>query len=348
MVDRFGARRLLLAGLALMGLAMTALGFAPSYALMLVLVAVAGVGNSVFHPADYAILSASVDRGWLGRAFSIHMFTGNVGFMLAPGGMIALAALFGWRGALSAAGLLAFVVLGAMLAWRHLLRDEDKSDPAGKTDATNPSSASPRGARDLLLTPPILLLFLFYLVTAMFGSGLQSFSVTALNGLHGIDLGFANLILSAFLITSAVGVLLGGMVADRTNRYVALTVGAFLVVAALVLAVAVLPLPAAAILGMFGVIGLLQGCVRPSRDMLVRKVTPPGAVGRVFAFVMSGLNVGGAITPVLFGLLLDHGAPQLVFVLMAVFAVAVAAIVILAQWAIVAQGDRPQRRMVTE
>jgi MFS family permease len=114
LVDRFGARRLLLLGLAVMGSAMTALAFAPSYALMLVLIAAAGVGNSVFHPADYAVLSASVDRAWLGRAFSIHTFTGNIGFMLAPGGMIALTALFGWRGAIATAGLLAFVV-GAVL-----------------------------------------------------------------------------------------------------------------------------------------------------------------------------------------------------------------------------------------
>ena len=145
----------------------------------------------------------------------------------------------------------------------------------------------------------------------MFTSGVQSFSVTALNGLHGIDLAFANVILTAFLIAASAGVLLGGLVADHTDRYVIVTVGAFGTVALLMLAVALLPLPAAVMLGVFVLIGLLQGSVRTSRDMLVRKVTPAGATGRVFAFVMTGLNVGGAITPVLFGLLLDHGAPQL-------------------------------------
>ena len=140
LVDRFGARRLLLLGLAIMGRAMTALGFAPSYWLMLVLVAVAGIGNSVFHPADYAVLCASVDRAWLGRAFSIHTFTGNLGFMLAPAGMIALTALLGWRGALIAAGALAFVVLGAMLACGGVLRDEAPGAPEGE-----PASAPPAG-----------------------------------------------------------------------------------------------------------------------------------------------------------------------------------------------------------
>jgi FSR family fosmidomycin resistance protein-like MFS transporter len=341
LVDRFGARRLLLLGLAIMGAAMTTLGFAPSYGLMLVLVAVAGIGNSVFHPADYAILSASVDRAWLGRAFGIHTFTGNIGFMLAPGGMIALTALLGWRGALSVAGLLAFAVLGAMLACGHLLRDD-----VTRADAGQRRAAAPTSARSLLLTAPILLLFSFYVLNAMFTSGVQSFSVTALNGLHGIDLAFANIILTAFLIAASAGVLLGGMVADHTDRYVVVTVGAFGTVAVLMLAVALLPLPAVVMLGVFVLVGLLQGSVRSSRDMLVRKVTPAGATGRVFAFVMTGLNVGGAITPVLFGLLLDHGAPQFVFLLMAAFAVAVTGIVVLVQWAIAAQSTRPRDRQV--
>jgi FSR family fosmidomycin resistance protein-like MFS transporter len=340
LVDRFGARRLLLLGLAIMGAAMTAVGFAPSYGLMLVLVAVAGIGNSVFHPADYAILNASVDHAWLGRAFGMHTFTGNIGFMLAPAGMIALTALLGWRGAIGVAGLLAFAVLGAMLVWGHLLRDE-----ARKPDAGSCKAATRTSARSLLLTAPILLLFGFYLLNAMFTSGVQSFAVTALNGLHGIDLAFANVILTAFLIAASAGVLLGGMVADHTDRYVMVTVGAFGTVALLMLAVALLPLSAAVMLGVFVLIGLLQGSVRTSRDMLVRKVTPAGATGLVFAFVMTGLNVGGAITPVLFGLLLDHGAPRLVFLLMSVFALAVIGVVVLVQAAIAAQ-DRPRDRQV--
>ena len=333
LVDRFGARRLLLAGLAIMGAAITALGLAPNYGTMLLLVAIAGIGNSVFHPANYAILSASVDRGWLGRAFSIHTFTGNIGFMLAPTTMIALTALLGWRGALIAAGTLAFVVLAAMLIGRGLLRDE-AARPAGDGKAT---SAPPAAGRQLLLSTPILLLFLFYVVTAMFTSGVHSFSVTALNGLHGMDLALANLVLSAFLIASAGGVLLGGVIADRTERYALVTVVAFGAAAALTLAAGLVPLPALLMMGLFAVVGLLQGSVRTSRDMLVRAITPPGATGRVFAFVMTGLNVGAAITPLLFGLLLDYGQPRLVFLLLAAFLIAASLVVVLAQAAVAAR-----------
>ena len=338
LVDRFGARRLLLLGLAIMGAAMAAMGFAPNYWLMLVLVAAVGIGNSVFHPADYAVLSASVDRAWLGRAFGIHTFSGFIGFVLAPGGMIALTALLGWRGAIVAAGLLAFAVLGAMLLCGGVLRDE-----ARRADGARRRASAPTGTRGLLLTAPVLLLFGFYLLNAMLTGGVQSFGVTALNSLHGVDLAFANVILTAFLIAASAGVLLGGMVADHTDRYALVTVGAFGTVALMLLAVALLPLPAAVMLGLFVLVGLLQGSVRTSRDMLVRKITPAGATGRVFAFVMTGLNVGGAITPVLFGVLLDHGAPQLVFLLMAAFAVAVAGIVVLVQAAITAQNARQRQ-----
>lgn len=340
LVDRFGARRLLIGGLALMGAAITALGFAGSYWPMLVLVMLAGIGNSVFHPANYAIMSASVERAWLGRAFSIHTFTGNLGFMVAPGTMIALTALLGWRGALVAAGLLAFVVAAGMLIAGKVLRDEPETQPGPRKHAGKPGG----GAR-ILWSAPILLLLLFYILTAMFTSGVHSFVVTALAGWPGIGLGPANLVLSAFLIASAAGVLVGGLIADRTNRYALITVAAFGIAAALVLLVGLLPLPAVVMVLLFTLIGLLQGCVRTSRDMLVRAVTPPGATGRVFAFVMTGLNVGAAITPVLFGLLLDLGEPRLVFLLLAGFLLLAAGVVVLAQ-ASVARHTRAERREI--
>jgi MFS family permease len=184
------------------------------------------------------------------------------------------------------------------------------------------------------------LLFLFYVLAAMFTSGVHSFSVTALNRLWGTDLGLANVILSAFLTASALGILLGGLIADHTRRYALLTVAVFGAAATLTLTVGLVPLPTLAVGLLFIAIGLLQGSARTSRDMLVRRVTPPGATGRVFAFVMTGLNVGAAITPVLFGLLLDRGEPRALFLLLAGFLVAAAAVVLLAQAATAASEAR--------
>jgi MFS transporter, FSR family, fosmidomycin resistance protein len=314
LVDRVGARALLLAGLAIMGASFTLIGFAPGYAAMLALVVVAGIGNSVFHPADYVILSSSVEPRWLGRAFSIHTFTGNVGFMLAPVTMILLTALFGWRGAVVATGALSLAVMAALVLFGGLLRDEARPKQKARQEAGGPA-----GGGRLLLSPPILLLFLFYVTLAMITSGVQSFSVTALVDFHGIDLAAANTVLTAFLVASAVGVLVGGFVADRTRRHALVAAVALGLAAVLILPAALVPLPAALLVAVFGLAGLVQSTVRPARDMMVRAVTPPGATGRVFAFVMTGLNVGAAITPVLFGLILDLGSPRWVFVLLAAF-----------------------------
>jgi MFS family permease len=167
---------------------------------------------------------------------------------------------------------------------------------------------------------------------AMVTSGVQSFSVTALVTLQNVDLGAANTILTAFLITSSAGILLGGLLADRTRRYALISVLAFGSAGLLLLLPGLIALPAVALTLLFGLAGLLQGSVRPARDMMVRAVTPPGATGRVFAFVMTGLNVGAAITPLLFGLILDLGEPRLVFWLLAgFFALAILVILLVQQ-----------------
>jgi MFS family permease len=329
LTDRVGARTLLLVGLALMAAAIGLLGFSASYAMMLLLVVVAGIGNSVVHPTDYVIMSGSIAPHWLARAFGIHTFAGHVGFTLAPIVMVGLAALAGWRGALMAAGLLALpVLLGLVLFGREL---EGAARPRARQDA---GAAPPRStdSRRLFLSAPILLLLLFYMLMAMVTSGVQSFSVTALVTVQGIDLGAANSVLTAFLITSSAGILLGGLLADRTRRYVLLSALAFGGAGLMLLLPGLIALPALALTLLFGLAGLLQGSVRPARDMMVRAVTPPGATGRVFAFVMTGLNVGAAITPLLFGLILDFGEPRLVFWLLAgFFALAILVILLVQQ-----------------
>jgi MFS transporter, FSR family, fosmidomycin resistance protein len=329
LTDRVGARTLLLVGLALMAAAIGLLGFSASYAMMLLLVVVAGIGNSVVHPTDYVIMSGSIAPHWLARAFGIHTFAGHVGFTLAPIVMGGLAALAGWRGALMAAGLLALpVLLGLVLFGLDL---EGAGRPRVRQDA---GAAPPRSAdsRRLFLSAPILLLLLFYMLMAMVTSGVQSFSVTALVTVQGIELGAANSVLTAFLITSSAGILLGGLLADRTRRYVLLSTLAFGAAGLMLLLPGMIALPALALTLLFGLAGLLQGSVRPARDMMVRAVTPPGATGRVFAFVMTGLNVGAAITPLLFGLILDLGEPRLVFWLLAgFFALAILVILLVQQ-----------------
>jgi MFS family permease len=325
LTDRIGARALLLAGVALMGAATALQGLSASYPMMLVLVVLAGIGNSVVHPTDYVIMSASIEPHWLARAFSIHTFAGNVGFVFAPMTMVALAAVVGWGGALFGAGLLSLLVLAGLVLFGRDLQGEAR--PRKRAAAGQAQLSS----RQLLLSAPILLLLLFYMLMAMVTSGVQSFSVTTLVTVQAIDLGAANSVLTAFLVMSSAGILLGGILADRTRRYVLVTSVAFGAAALLLLLPALVALSALMLGVLFGLAGLLQGSVRPARDMMVRAVTPEGATGRVFAFVMTGLNIGAAITPLLFGLLLDLGEPRLVFWLLAGFFVLAILLVLVVQ-----------------
>jgi MFS family permease len=312
LVDRIGARPVLLTGLVLSGLGIGLIGLAGEYWVVLGLVVVAGIGNSVFHPADYAILSASVEPKRIGRAFALHTFTGNLGFMLAPATMILLSSLWGWRWALGLAGLAALAVVAVLLAYGDLLKDERAaSDEAAGTDRGAAGSLRP------LLTPGVLTMFAFFVCIAMVTAGVQSFSVTALVAFQGTGLGSANTVLTAFLVASAAGVLLGGPIADRTLRHGLVAGAAMAGSAVLFLLVGNAQLSVLALILVFGAVGLMQGSVRPSRDMMVRAVTPKGATGRVFAFVSAGLNLGSAITPVLFGLLIDLGRADWVFTLLA-------------------------------
>ena len=308
LVDRIGPRPVLIAGLAISGVAIGAIGFAPSYGVIVALVMVAGIGISVFHPADYSILSASVDDGWHGRAFGLHTFSGNVGFMLAPGGMLLFASLWDWRGAMIAAGLLSVLVVAFFVVAGGILKDPAAHRPAEAKPGT--SGFAP------LLNVPVMVLFLFFVTVAMITAGVQSFSVAALVTHQDIGLGAANSVLTAYLVAAAFGVLLGGPLADRTKRHGFTATVALLLSAGLFFLIGALPLPVLALMLGFAAAGLLQGSIRPARDIMVKAVTPDGATGRVFAFVSTGLNVGAAITPVVFGYLIDIGRPELVFALL--------------------------------
>lgn len=311
LVDRIGARKVLLGGLAISGLGVALVGLATSYWMVVVLVIFAGVGCSVFHPADYAILSASVDPKRLGRAFGVHTFTGLVGMMAAPGSMILMSSLWGWRAALVIAGALALVVFAAVFTWGDMLKEgqpptDGAEDDAGETE---------KGIRPLL-KPAILMLFFFYICTAMVSSGVQTFSVTALVAFQGTGLGAAGMVLTAYLVASAAGVLLGGPLADRTSRHGLFAALAMAVGAAMMAIVGAFHLSLVMVFVLFVLTGFSQGSIRPSRDMMTRAATPSGATGRVFAFVSTGLSIGAAITPVLFGLLIDLGHARWVFVAM--------------------------------
>lgn len=315
LVDRLGARWPLVIGLIVMGGAVAGAGVAPGYGVLMALTVLMGVGNSVFHPADYAILAARIEPGRLGRAFSIHTFAGSLGWAVSPAVVVFLTALWSWRVALVIAGL-----SGVAMALVILIQGRDLDAPAAARRTTQPAPApapGKRGSLGLLLSAPMLLLFVYMMMSAISTSGLNGFTVTALVKLHGADLVTANAALTALLIASAVGVLAGGVLADRVRRHDLIISAGFFVAASFLVVIGLISLPLAAIVAAMIVVGLARGAIQPSRDMMVRKVAPEGQVGAVFGFVTTGMNVGGALAPVFFGWLVDRGLVAWVFVLAA-------------------------------
>jgi MFS transporter, FSR family, fosmidomycin resistance protein len=309
LVDRFGARAILIVGLALFSLAIGLVGVFPSYPALLAFMVIGGLGNSVFHPADYSILSSTVGQRRMGRAFSIHTFGGYAGFALAPPVIVFLSATFGWQMALMLSGAAGLIVTLLVVVNSEALRtDADaRRMPTSRRDATGAA-----GVR-LLLSPSILMALLFYAMLAFSLGGYMSFSVAEIEALYRVTLAEATVPLTMYLAASAVGVLAGGWVADRTHLHRHVVGGSFVMVAICAALVPELLPPLAITTGLFALAGFFSGLVAPSRDMMVRAVTPPGASGKVFGFVTTGFNIGGIAAPLLFGLILDYGEPGLVF-----------------------------------
>jgi MFS family permease len=257
----------------------------------------------------------------------VHTFAGFAGSAMAPPLLLGLAAAGGLGSALTGAGILAWIVAAVVFL-----------TPAapGARHASGPVAAAKAGGGGIV-TPTVLALTLFFTLLALAHSAMYSFSVVALIAGHGLSLGAANAALTAYLACAALGVLAGGPLADRTRRHGDIAAAGFAASAVITLAVAALSLPTVLLVVAMGLVGLLVGVVQPARDMLVRKAAPPGSAGRVFGIVSTGFNIGGVVGPLLFGWLMDNGAPR------AIFAAAVAFMVVTALFALI-EDRRPRAR----
>jgi MFS transporter, FSR family, fosmidomycin resistance protein len=313
LVDWLGARVLLVVGLTIGASAFVIAGLVDSFWVMVAMFALAGVGNTVYHPADYALLSHHVPPDRIGHAYSIHTFAGMLGSAVAPASLLLMQNMWGWRGAFIGAGILGFAVAAILLAVR-----DDPAVPESAAPARGGSDNAATGWQ-LLLSAPILLNFVFFTLIALMSGGLFNYSVVAFGAAFGTPVTTANIALSSLLFLSAIGVLAGGVVATRTSRHAlvaALGLGAIALFAVLFTFVDLGSLPLVATMT---VCGFFYGVIMPSRDMIVREITPPGSFGKVFGFVTTGFNIGGIISPLIFGAIMDHGSPRLVFLLVAGF-----------------------------
>jgi MFS family permease len=310
LADHIGARKVLLMGLTLGGCALMMLGLHLSYSWLIASAVLLGLANSVYHPANYAILSEHMDEARMGRAFSIHTFAGFLGGAVAPAVVAGLLTTVGGQGALIVTGAVGPLVALLLI----VVGIPDASAADRKVDGVH-------APRQSIITPTLMVLTVFFTLLSLSNAGIGNFGVVALMSGYGASFSAANIALTAFLGASAAGVLAGGFLADHTTRHGEVAAACFGINAVIVLVIATINLPAALLTTAMGTAGFLGGVIAPSRDMLVRAAAPPGAAGRAFGIVSTGFNIGGIISPLLYGWIMDQNLPHWVFGTSVVFMV---------------------------
>jgi MFS transporter, FSR family, fosmidomycin resistance protein len=306
-VDAFGGRRLLIGGLMMCGLAHVAAGLASGFATLAIAALFAGIGNSVFHPADFSLMNHLVSQKRLSWAFSLHAIGGNIGYVLSPIFAVAAHKQLGWHGALLLAGG-AGVALALWLMIEPSLRENVKTKPV--------TSAAGLSAKELiapLLSPVIFMAFAFFCVTTFYSVSISSFGPALFRDVHGHSIEQGTLLLSLYLVSQTLGMLLGGWVGStgvapgRTASLATLSAG--VIACGLFFA----PLSFAWLTAILLSVGLCVGIVSPSRDLLIKKAAPKNALGRAYGVVYSGFDVGASVAPIIYGSLIDHRLGLVVF-----------------------------------
>ena len=307
-VDRFGPRPVLFAGIGLLALAAFGYALSTSYFMLASFSVVAGIGNGVFHPVDYTLLNRKVHPKRLGHAFSVHGITGSLGWALAPAMMVSITLASNWRVALASAGALTLVVMGVLWFSRAQLTVEMTSAVA-KPAAGITHAPGREGSFDFLAIPAVWVCFAFFFLYAIVISGIQAFAPEAARQLHAVPAAWAAMCLTLYMVASACGMVLGGFLATDPARSEKIVGVGFGIAAVFALTIGFAPLTPMAVPVLFACMGVAAGIAGPSRDLIVKRAAPPNATGRVYGVVYSGLDIGQAAAPLVFGPLLDLHRP---------------------------------------
>ena len=314
-VDKLGPRPVLFVGLGALALAAFGYAMATSYWMLLAFAVLGGIGNGVFHPVDYTLFNRKVAPTRLGHAYSVHGITGSLGWALAPAFVVPIAIAYSWRVALASAGTLAVVVLLVLWVYRSVL----SLDVRTVQKATGQGEPAPIGGEfDFLRIPAVWMCFAFFFFYAAVISVVQTFAPVAAGHLHDVPVAVVAVCLTVYMVASAAGMVLGGFLASDPTRCERIVGAGFGVAAALALVLAFADFPGMLVPVLFGAMGFASGIAGPSRDLLVKRSTPPNATGRVYGVVYAGLDIGQALAPLVFGRLMDNGQYMSVIVGLAV------------------------------
>ena len=302
--DKLGPRPVLFVGLGALALAAFGYATATSYWMLLAFAVLGGIGNGVFHPVDYTLFNRKVAPTRLGHAYSVHGITGSLGWALAPAFVVPIAIAYSWRVALASAGVLALVVLMVLWVYRSVLSLDVKTVQKATGQG---GSVSTGGEFDFLRIPAVWMCFAFFFFYAAVISVVQTFAPVAAGHLHDVPVALVAICLTVYMVASAAGMVLGGFLASDPTRCERIVGAGFGVAAALALVLAFVDFPGMLVPVLFAAMGFASGIAGPSRDLLVKRSTPPNATGRVYGVVYAGLDIGQALAPLVFGRLMDNG-----------------------------------------
>lgn len=338
-MDRCGARLFIIFGLIGISVCMFLMGFANSVAVLVVLAAIAGLCDSQFHPSDYTIMTARVRGPWRGKAYAIHTSAGFLGFAATPTVVSFLAPNFDWREIMHILGIAGMIGAVTLIVLARFLNDREFAAPAAQSDTSTADTGRAAG-RSFIFTTPILLMFGFYVATALSGNGIQTFGIPAMIEMFEIDLVAANQTLAIYLWGITIGVFAGGMVTTWLKRFDAIAAVGYSLSAAVLILVGMSVMPVSGVVIGLAFVGFMIGAVMPSRDLMVAAIAPAGATGKAFGFVSTGFSVGGFFGPVLYGSIMDQNAPAWLFFTSAVLMLVTLGFAVAAGWAARSRGAR--------
>lgn len=312
LVDRLGARPILFGALLCFAVAGLVAGMAQGYNGLLLASALAGLGNAPFHPVDFTILNKRVSPKRLGHGFAVHGISGNLGWATAPVFMAGITTFTGsWRMACVCGGLMALAVLAVMLWNRDAL--DDRQGAWAETPVRGAAAPAPEHPLAFLRLPSVWLCFSFFFWTTCALSAIQSFASPALQQMYGLPLSLTSLVVTGYMLCGAAGMVVGGFLVGRIERLEKLISICLVAAGALLVVVGMGVLPGMGAMALAALAGVGTGLAGPSRDMLIKRAAPPGATGRVYGTVYSGLDLGFAMAAPVFGALLDRGMVSGIF-----------------------------------
>jgi MFS family permease len=321
LVDRIGARPILFAGVGLLALAALTYSQSNGYWMLVMGAVIAGCGNGIFHPVDYTLINHKISPPNLPYAYSMHGVTGYLGWAAAPAFMVGIAQISDWRIAFLSAALLEAMILLILWMNKNQLIDnvKERHESIQESNSSGKTGASPEGAFAFLKLKAVWLCWIFFFFSMASTSSLQSFSPSALFKIYDLPVNVGNYYLTLLALGSAAGVLVGGYLAAKlytperiVSSFLSITIVICLLLATGLISLQIIPI-------VFCTLGFGYGVVAPSRDLLVKMATPKGVAGRVYGIVYSGIDLGAAVGPFVFGFFMDAGLPKALFIGIALF-----------------------------